>query len=99
MPGHTHEDIDQYFSVLSRYLRPRSCWTYEEFVSEVERAFKTANYIPKLVERVNLNHNFASWLHKYRDPKFSGFGEYRVYRCVWVCVFLINYLVLADLNG
>lgn len=80
MPGHTHEDIDQYFSVLSRHLKLVSCWTYEEFVTEVYNAFKSEKWMPLVLTRINLNHDFQRWLAPFWDNKISGFGQYRVYR-------------------
>lgn len=39
LPGHTHEDIDQCFSVLSRALRREDAYTFDQWENLVNRAF------------------------------------------------------------
>ena len=48
--GHTHEDIDQYFSIISRHFNAlgnshhtnRQVISFEDFAEEVKRAFRQA---------------------------------------------------------
>jgi len=81
--GHTHEDIDQYFSVISRYFKHlvynfevSTVFTYEDFQRAVMDAFKQ-EHKPKCIERVALNHDFVAWLTPFRDSNLAGITNFR----------------------
>ena len=61
--GHTHEDIDQAFSVLSRHLRNRDCLSFSTFVTEDKAAFSNPLETPH-VELVNAKRDFKSWIYQ-----------------------------------
>ena len=61
--GHTHEDIDQGFSVLSRHLRGVDCLSFSSFVKEDKAAFKNPLEKPD-VEVVNVKRDFKSWVYQ-----------------------------------
>ena len=52
--GHTHEDVDQYFSVISRFFRKLIMCIYSigGFISALMACFKTPGCIPKCVEQI-----------------------------------------------
>ena len=67
--GHTHEDIDQFFSVISQHfasLQRGVVISFEDFATEVVGSFKVDNTTkrPKCVELVEAVHDFAAWLKK-----------------------------------
>ena len=79
--GHTHEDIDQMFSVISRrfhrlHMHPRrqKCVTYTDFQREIDDAFLQGKdgVKPKCIELVAANHNFDAWLTPALDNSFGG---------------------------
>lgn len=83
MVGHTHEDIDQLFSVISRRFktlvtgtRARSVISFEDFQKEVKDAF-IEDHKPKCVERVLLNRDYVGWLTPFRDQRMMGITNFR----------------------
>ena len=61
--GHTHEDIDQGFSVLSRHLRKVDCLSFSSFVKEDRAAFNNPLEKPNVV-LVNVKRDFKSWIEQ-----------------------------------
>ena len=61
--GHTHEDIDQGFSVLSRHLRKVDCLSFSSFVKEDRAAFNNPLKKPHVV-LVNVKRDFKSWIEQ-----------------------------------
>jgi len=51
--GHTHEDIDQYFSVISRFFKKIMMTIYSivGFLTALMSCFKTRGCIPRCVEQ------------------------------------------------
>lgn len=88
MIGHTHEDIDQMFSVISRrfqrlcfHPRSRKCVTFEDFQKEIMSCFTgTDKYKPKCVELVVATHNFWKWFGEGIDPKFGNMDAMRAFQ-------------------
>ena len=79
--GHTHEDIDQMFSVISRrfhrlHMHPRrqKCVTFTDFQREVDDAFLSGKdgVKPECIELVVANHDFDAWLKPALDKDFGG---------------------------
>ena len=52
--GHTHEDIDQYFSCISRFIKKmlKSVCSVKEYVKALMKTFTTPGCIPKDIEEV-----------------------------------------------
>jgi hypothetical protein len=52
MVGHTHEDIDQFFSVIAAHLKMPNviCPDLETFIAELQKAFKKAKHKPEVVQ-------------------------------------------------
>ena len=78
--GHTHEDIDQAFSVISGAMKRTACNSPEDFRQQVYGAFVGS---PKLehadgtskmfthVEQVEYTHDVAGWIRPHLDPKLK----------------------------
>ena len=71
-----YQDIDQYFSVISRRFRHlvfNSSSTqplvvsFPDFQEQCASSFKNIQNKPLCVERVSLNHDFTEWLLPYKD--------------------------------
>jgi hypothetical protein len=59
--GHTHEDIDQVFSVLSRKLKYMDVLSFVDFEAACRAAF-TKEIDKPIVEYVNVKRDFKAWL-------------------------------------
>jgi hypothetical protein len=73
--GHTHEDIDARFGVISQSLRRKSLYTVEQFVERIHKAF---SYSPDVeVVPVTAIYNYYEFYNKFVDSKFSVYKEER----------------------
>jgi hypothetical protein len=84
MVGHTHEDIDQYFSVIARRLnkivysdRSVGVYSLEDFTNVVMSAFKLESQKPKCVELVRVNHDFVTWCGPEVGSLFTNITKFR----------------------
>ena len=59
--GHTHEDIDQGFSVLSRHLRRVDALSHSSYEREVRAAFRQTLDKPD-IEYVNVKRDWKAWI-------------------------------------
>ena len=59
--GHTHEDIDQSFSVLSQHLKKTDAFSFEAYKEAAKGAYKHDLDIPE-IEYVNIKRDIKSWL-------------------------------------
>jgi hypothetical protein len=99
MVGHTHEDIDQMFSVISSRLKglvhtagaTRSVISFEDFQGEVADAFRDPKYKPRCVEKVHANHDFTEWFAPYLDKRLAGITQFRH--------FSFKMVTIPDLHG
>ena len=87
LTGHTHEDIDQMFSVISHHFdklsfsnSSKTVVTFEDFVAEVMNSFRKEKFKPKCVELVELNHDFVSWLQPKQEEKLDNLLQYHVFK-------------------
>lgn len=73
--GHTHEDIDQYFSCISRYIKKtlKTILTVAEFVKALSSAFTTPGCIPKCIEEVSHCYDTSTLLNAL-DPYLARFN-------------------------
>jgi hypothetical protein len=62
--GHTHEDIDQFFSCVARYLRGHDCPSPRAFANCI-RASYTFNMEKPIVEHLTHVANIRDWLEPY----------------------------------
>lgn len=59
--GHTHEDIDQFFSVISRVLDQQNAYTPQEFMELLKTAHKDPSWQPQ-VSTLFTKFDYESWL-------------------------------------
>ena len=71
--GHTHEDIDQYFSTLSRRLDRRSALTYEEFVEVLRSAHRDAKWKPN-VRVIFTVFDYKKWMAGWMNGRRHEWG-------------------------
>ena len=83
MVGHTHEDIDQFFSVISQHfssLGRGAVISFQDFQTEVVGSFKQDSLKrPQCVELVEANHDFTEWLkgNGAQEETVSGIKSFR----------------------
>jgi hypothetical protein len=73
--GHTHEDIDSYFSALSRFFKfsLKKFTTISAFLSALKSAFVSPGLIPKCTEQVEYCYDCSELSNKFLDPNFARF--------------------------
>ena len=73
--GHTHEDVDQYFSCLSRYIKKvlTQILSVTGLISALFSCFQTPSCRPKCVEQITYCYD-TSTLGKCIDPKLARFA-------------------------
>ena len=65
--GHTHEDIDQMFSCIARYLRKHDCPSPSAFVDCIREAY-TYNLTDPVVEHLTHVANISDWIAPHIAP-------------------------------
>ena len=73
--GHTHEDIDQYFSCISRYIRKflGEVFTISAFLEAIRNCFTTPACIPLCIERILYCYDTLP-LADHMDPRLARFA-------------------------
>ena len=79
--GHTHEDIDQTFSVLSKAFKQSTCHTPSEFRRQVHEAFPDTPSLDEPahlgtaifthVEQIEYTHDVVNWMAEALDKKLK----------------------------
>lgn len=80
--GHTHEDIDQLFSVISGKLRNNDAYTFTQWKHEIFGAFNDENDRITSIEYIWALRNFRQWLAPYARSAYQGIREcyhYKIY--------------------
>ena len=72
--GHTHEDIDAKFAVISKHLSRKNYYTIQEYLKEILVALRTSE-TPTFVEEILWKFNYSSWLKNFLDQRFSFFSH------------------------
>jgi hypothetical protein len=78
--GHTHEDIDGYFSYLSKLVKQKNTYVLTDFMKAFMDSQKLAIFIPELVQEVA---NFKSYVRDFQHDgtnKLSGLGEMHLFK-------------------
>jgi hypothetical protein len=75
MVGHTHENIDSYFSCISRFIKrtKRTVLTVSEFLQALLDCFKTPGCVPKCWEQIQLVYDTTP-LVELLDPYLARFA-------------------------
>ena len=79
MVGHTHEDIDQLFSVISYKLRQRDLVSPTSLGKLCVRALEKAGHSNVHFEILSFQHDYKSWLLPYIDPDLKGYSKPHVF--------------------
>ena len=81
--GHTHEDIDQFFSCINRYMRSHNAYSLADFLGNISRSCKKGG------QKVNVGHwntvpNFSAWIepHICARSSIEGVQEFRSFKFV-----------------
>src|SRR5690606_34082275 len=80
--GHTHEDIDQLFSVISRKLKNNDAYTFTQWKREIFGAFNDDNDKITSIEYVWALRDFRGWLAPFIRSAYQGIREcyhYKIY--------------------
>ena len=75
VPGHTHEDIDQLFSVLTKALRKKDAYTFEQWKSIVDGAFNDEFNKIYHVEYLWSTLDYRSWLGELSQNVYTGYRK------------------------
>jgi hypothetical protein len=68
--GHTHEDIDQAFGVLSKYCQGKPIWSPQDYKTVSEEAFSKNKLKAKMID-IHMVHDFTDWIKPHMDPHFG----------------------------
>jgi hypothetical protein len=78
--GHTHEDIDAYFSYLSKLLKQKNTYVLADLMKAFMDSQKSAVFIPELVQEVaDFKSNMRDFHHDGTN-KLSGLGEMHLFK-------------------
>jgi hypothetical protein len=77
--GHTHEDIDAYFSYLSKLLKQKNTYVLADFMKAFMDSQKSAVFIPELVQEVAYFKSYMRDFHHDGTNKLSGLGEMHLF--------------------
>ena len=72
MVGHTHEDIDQWFSVFSKAIHREDIWTVSQMFNLLQTVSENDEINPDMVY-CSSRHDFKRWLDPCVDPELSGY--------------------------
>jgi hypothetical protein len=74
--GHTHEDIDQFFSVLTRRLRFHDAYTFPQWRNEVLQAYAKPEDKVYKVEYITARYDFKKWLEDFTTLAYNDFRSH-----------------------
>lgn len=80
--GHTHEDIDQGFSCIARYLRRVSAFTFEELMDAVRKSFKKESKPPNVFQ-IGQSFDWKDFVSGGEPMPMSSWTDNHVYRFSW----------------
>jgi hypothetical protein len=78
--GHTHKDIDAYFSYLSKLLKQKNTYVLKDLMKAFMDSQKSAVFIPKLVQEVADFKSYMRDFHHDGTNKLSGLGEIHLFK-------------------
>ena len=77
--GHTHEDIDQFFSRLAVFFRYHDCLSRPHLSECLQGAYRFEHRTAH-IEHWNTVANISAWISSYTDGLFDGCMQYRRFR-------------------
>ena len=80
MVGHTHEDIDQFFSCIARYLEDHKVLTVEGVIEAIKHAYKK---VPINVETIEQIFNIRDWEDDFVPDMHGHLRSYQ-FKFEWV---------------
>jgi hypothetical protein len=78
--GHTHEDIDTYFSYLSKLLKRRNTYVLADLIKAFMDSQKTVAFIPELVQEVADFKKYMKDFHHDGVNALTGLGEMHIFK-------------------
>jgi hypothetical protein len=78
--GHTHEDIDAYFSYLSKLLKQKNTYVLADLMKAFMDSQKSAVFILELVQEVANFKSYVRIFHHDGTNKLSGLGEMHLFK-------------------
>jgi hypothetical protein len=78
--GHTHEDIDPYFSYLSKLLKQKNTYVLADLMKAFMDSQKPVVFIPELVQEVGDFKSYVCNFHHDGTKKLSGFGKMHLFK-------------------
>ena len=79
MVGHTHEDVDQLFSLMSKQLKKYDIITPERFEKAIVTALTDAGHENVHFEFLDFQHDYKSWLESKIDPNLKYYKKPHVF--------------------
>jgi hypothetical protein len=80
--GHTHEDIDQFFSRLCVGLRGKDALCWQDLADLIKQAYMTPQGGKPSVDRLTNVANISHWLEPYVN-KMDGISQHRQFIVKW----------------
>ena len=80
--GHTHEDIDQGFSCIARYLRRVNAYTFAQLVKHVQDSFKKEEKPPQVFQ-VGQVFDWKAYVASTEVQAMSSWTDNHIYRFSW----------------
>jgi hypothetical protein len=78
--GHTHEDIDAYFSYLSKLLKQKNTYVIADLMKAFMDSQKSTVFIPELVQEVVDFKSYVRDFHHDGTIKLFGLGEMYLFK-------------------
>jgi hypothetical protein len=78
--GHTHEDIDAYFSYLSKLLKQKNTYVLADLMKAFMDSQKLSVFIPELVQEIADFKSYMRDFHHDGTNKLSGLGEMHLFK-------------------
>lgn len=71
--GHTHEDIDQFFSQFAHRMRAVDCFTYEDAVKVLQKCHDPTHQVLEETDYLFALHEWRSWISQDLNEAYQGF--------------------------
>ena len=82
MVGHTHEDIDRLFQLISTSIKPESMHTFSEFKRLALIALAHVGCATEVVP-LNCQYDIDAWFEPHKDKHFTNFKNFHEFVIEW----------------